>query len=100
MVFLGAVCVLFASLWSLSLGTPVGRSMQIHEVRQVIPNDFTLAGPAPLEATLDMRIALVQNNISGLINALHDVSDPARENYGKHLTKAEVSDFRHSHNRD
>lgn len=39
---------------------------------------------------MTLRIALVQSNSTGLEKALYDVSNPASENYGHHLTKAEV----------
>ncbi|EED85603.1 predicted protein, partial [Postia placenta Mad-698-R] len=39
---------------------------------------------------LSLRVALVQNNIAGLIDALYDVSSPSSPNYGKWLSKTEV----------
>ncbi|KAH9949260.1 family S53 protease [Amylocystis lapponica] len=89
-----AAHILTVSLFTLGMGKPVAQhNMLVHEAREVVPTGFTLAGSAPSDSTLNMRIALVQNNIDGLIDVLHDVSDPTSPNYGKHLTKAEVETY-------
>jgi hypothetical protein len=41
---------------------------------------------------LNLKIALTQSDLSGLEKALYDVSTPSSPNYGKHLSKEEVSD--------
>ncbi|OBZ77185.1 Tripeptidyl-peptidase sed3 [Grifola frondosa] len=75
------------------LSLPRSRALQLHEKRDVIPLGFTLAGPASPETTLKLRIALVQNNVDGLLNALNDVSTPDGADYGKHLSKTEVEQY-------
>lgn len=83
---------LFVALFSsLVLSKPLARSaMQVHEARQAAPNGFELSGPASPDTVLSLRIALVQSDIAGLIDALYDVSTPSNAKYGQHLTKAEV----------
>ena len=68
-----------------------GANMQVHEALTIVPTGYTLASAAPSETILQLRIALVQNNIDGLIDALYDVSDPDSANYGLYLSKDEVS---------
>lgn len=40
---------------------------------------------------LELRIALKQNNMDGLIDKLYDVSTPSSANWRKFLSKDEVS---------
>ncbi len=85
--------LVLSSLFSLALAAP---SLQVQERRHVVrsvsevPHGFSYLQKASKEHTLTLRIALVQNNATGLEKALYDVSYPASENYGHHLTKAEV----------
>lgn len=67
--------------------------MRMHEARQTVPTGYTVTGPASSDTVLSLRIALVQNNIAGLIDALYDVSSPSSPNYGKWPSKSEI---RHS----
>ena len=64
--------------------------MLVHESRETVPSGFTLQGPAALDSMLDLRVALVGSNSSGLEAALYDVSTPGSANYGKYLTKEQV----------
>ncbi|PCH35756.1 subtilisin-like protein [Wolfiporia cocos MD-104 SS10] len=73
-----------------ALGKHLQRDLQIHEFRESIPTGYTLTGPASSDAMIDLRIALVQNDTAGLIDALYDVSTPSSSDYGKHLSKEEV----------
>lgn len=63
------------------------------ERRESIPDGWVHNGPAPDITLLNLRIALIQSNPSGLQKALYDVSTPSSPNYGKHLTKEEVRRF-------
>ena len=54
------------------------------------PNFVPLHAASP-DATVTLTFALPPTNIDGLHAALMDVSDPASPNYGKHLSKSEVS---------
>ena len=87
-----AAGLLVLSLFSsLALARPTGSSEKhvLHR-RAEVPQGFTYRQKAPQEAVLSLRIALTQSNTTGLEAALLDVSNPASENYGHHLTKAEV----------
>lgn len=64
--------------------------MVVHEKRQGVPNGFVTASVAPADQILNLRIALVQNDMPGLEKALFDVSTPDNPLYGQHLTKEEV----------
>ena len=63
-----------------------------HVVREMtdIPRGFSYYGKANQEQTLNLRISLVQSNVTGLGNALYDISNPASNNYRQHLSKSEV----------
>ncbi|KAI0646520.1 family S53 protease [Trametes meyenii] len=84
---------LVACLVAAAYGTPLARNMQVHETRESVPSTFQLVGPAPSDAVVDLRVALVQNDIAGLQKALLDVSDPASPLKGQHLSKEEVEKF-------
>lgn len=79
-----------ASFLSVAFGSPLARNLQVHESRDSLPSGFALAGPAAADTTLNLRIALVQNNIDGLIDSLYDVSTPSSQNWRQHLSKSEV----------
>ncbi|PSR73915.1 hypothetical protein PHLCEN_2v10273 [Hermanssonia centrifuga] len=82
------------SLFALALGNPLSRrTMQLHESRDEVPEGFVQQGAAPSDTMLKMRIALTQNNIGGLQEALMDVSTPSSALYGQHLSKEEVEAF-------
>ena len=74
-----------------TLANPVKRALQVHESRATIPAGYALTGPAPSDAVLTLRLALVQNDPTGLVDALYDVSTPSSANYGHHLSMEEVS---------
>ena len=69
---------------------PIARSLRVHESITNLPSGFAPKGPAPPETTLNLRLALVQSNVSGLIDTLMDISDPTSVRYGQHLTKNEA----------
>ncbi|OJT13117.1 Tripeptidyl-peptidase sed3 [Trametes pubescens] len=71
----------------------VARSMQLHEVRDEVPDGFVHSGAAPQDTVLNLRLALVQSDTAGLQKALMDVSTPSSALYGQHLTKEEVEKF-------
>ncbi|CCM03029.1 uncharacterized protein FIBRA_05146 [Fibroporia radiculosa] len=76
-----------------STGKPLARNLQVHESRGSVPKGFSLDGPAPDEELLSLRMALVQNDMNGLLATLEDISMPSSPNYGQHLSKAEVEQF-------
>lgn len=81
---------LVACLAIVAYGKPVARSMAVHETRENVPEAFTQKTSAPPDSVLNLRIALVQNDIEGLQKALLDVSTPGNALYGQHLSKEEV----------
>ncbi|RPD64171.1 subtilisin-like protein [Lentinus tigrinus ALCF2SS1-7] len=56
-----------------------------------VPRGWELHGPAPSDYTFDMRIGLKQDKFDELVTALYEVSDPAHERYGQHLSKEDVA---------
>lgn len=86
LVVLVSACVGVASF-------AVASTLQLHEVRKGIPAGFSLHGAASPDTVLNLGMALVQSNFAGLEERLYDVSTPSSANYGKHLSKAEVSRY-------
>ncbi|GBE83937.1 Tripeptidyl-peptidase SED2 [Sparassis crispa] len=83
-----------ALLFTHALGTPLQRrSLQLHEARDAPPPGFTLVGHAPSDTILKLRIALVQSDTTGLVDALYDVSTPSSPKYGQYLSKSEAEKF-------
>ncbi|KAH9893535.1 peptidase S8/S53 domain-containing protein [Cubamyces lactineus] len=56
-----------------------------------IPRGWELHGPAPADYAFDLRIGLKQDKFGDLVTALYEVSDPAHEKYGQHLSKEDVA---------
>ncbi|KAJ7655471.1 peptidase S8/S53 domain-containing protein [Mycena rosella] len=63
------------------------------EKRDGPPPGFTRVGPTPLDQTLNLRLALTQNDIAGLQDTLYDISTPGNARYGQYLTQDEVNQF-------
>lgn len=55
-----------------------------------VPTGWSYHGPAPSDHVLHMRISLKQDRLEDLITALYEVSDPAHEKYGQHLSKEDA----------
>lgn len=81
------------SLFMFTCAGPVPRGMTVHEQRMGVPAGFVRSGLTASNVNVTLRIALKQNNISGLEAALYDVSTPSSNNYGQHLSKEEVCSF-------
>lgn len=82
--------LVFTSFIIASNATPLSRNLVVHERRGAVPDGFTTGSAAPPNQTLNLRVALVNSDISGLESKLYDVSTPGNSNYGKHLSKDEV----------
>lgn len=82
--------VFFTSFIIASSAALLSRNLVVHEKRGGVPSGFTMGSAAPPDQTLDLRVALVNSDISGLESRLYDVSTPSSSNYGKHLSKEEV----------
>ncbi|KAJ7624615.1 family S53 protease [Roridomyces roridus] len=65
-------------------------ALVVHESISAPPSGYTYDGPAALDETLTLRIALAHRNLSGLEEMTLAVSDPASMLYGRHLTTDEV----------
>lgn len=74
----------------LVLGKTTAPNLQLHEALDNVPAGFMLSGPAAPDTVLNIQLALVQNNVSGLVDELYSVSDPSSANYGQYLSKEEV----------
>ncbi|KAI0635460.1 family S53 protease-like protein [Trametes polyzona] len=81
---------------SLALATPLAnplysRNLLLQDALKAVPSGFALAGAAPAQTPLKLRIALTQQNPDAVVNALYSVSDPYSDKYGQHLSKAEAA---------
>ena len=85
--------LVLSALCSLALAKPMARNMMLHESREQPPAGFVRSGAASADQELKLRIALVQNNPEGLIDALYAVSTPDSPSYGEHLSTEEVNLF-------
>jgi tripeptidyl-peptidase-1 len=78
------------ALVSLVSARSVRRGWHVHERRDDAPTGFVYTGPANPNQVIQFRVALTQNNPDGLIQALHNVSDPDHSQYGQHLSQDDV----------
>ncbi|RDX48143.1 subtilisin-like protein [Lentinus brumalis] len=87
--------VLLLGLAHFALSNPlVSKRWDDFEVKHAwaeVPRGWELHGPAPSDYTFDMRIGLKQDKFDELVTALYEVSDPAHERYGQHLSKEQVA---------
>lgn len=54
------------------------------------PDGYSRLGFTPSDKFLNFRLALVQNDILGLHEAVYNVSTPGNAHYGQYLSKEEV----------
>ncbi|OSX61672.1 hypothetical protein POSPLADRAFT_1143941 [Postia placenta MAD-698-R-SB12] len=80
-------------LGATACATPLRRGMRVHEALKSVPSGYVLNGPAPPDTVLTFKLALVQNDPNGLVDALYDVSAPDGPKYGQYLSKEEVVSF-------
>ena len=85
-----SVFISLISVLTLACAKPAPRNLVVLDSLKSVPSGFVKNGAAPAATTLNLRIALVPNNMPGLEKALYDVSTPSSALYGQHLTKAEV----------
>lgn len=85
-----AIGLFLASLLTVVGANPVAQPFVTHEKLEKAPDGFLHNGPASDSTSLNLRIALVSNNMAGLEKALYDVSTPSSALYGQHLSKEEV----------
>jgi tripeptidyl-peptidase I len=82
--------VALVSVVSLACAKPTPHNLVVHERRESIPQGFVRNSAAPQGEMLNLRMALVSNNMPGLEKALFDVSTPSSDLYGQHLSKEAV----------
>ncbi|KAJ3546550.1 hypothetical protein NM688_g5504 [Phlebia brevispora] len=87
--------ILATMCFAAASASPRGRraDMTLHEYITSVPAGFVDSGPAKPDTILDLRIALVQNNQDGLIEAFHNVSTPGHPSFGQYLSLEEVAEF-------
>lgn len=90
---LGLAILAVSAVASASVAPVTQPKMRVHEQRAHPPAGFVSVGKAAPDAPLTLRLGLKQRDSAGLIRALYRVSDPASEDYGKHLSQAEVAAF-------
>ncbi|KAJ7872047.1 tripeptidyl peptidase A [Mycena leptocephala] len=85
---------LFAAISSAvpTVFTPQDLTLQIKE-SITAPHGWTRLGRAPLDHSIQLRIAIFQQDFSGLEKSLYEISDPDHHRYGAHLSKEEVETF-------
>lgn len=85
-----------AVLFSFVLAKPHTRtSMIVHEAIVSPPSGYVRTTTPDAATTISLRIALTQQDATGLIAALYNVSDPQSAHYGAHLSKEEVRAHTH-----
>lgn len=85
-----SISLSIVSFISLAICGPV-TNLVLHEQRDSVPDGFVQNGPAPPSQVVNLKFALVQNNMAGLEEALYSVSTPSSASYGQHLSKEQVS---------
>jgi tripeptidyl-peptidase-1 len=83
-------------LCSLATATPMAtardHTLQVKESVPA-PHDWVKLRRAPADHSIRLRIALYQQDFSGLEVLLYQISDPNHRRYGAHMSKEEVEKF-------
>ena len=88
-----SLALLPLSLLPLISANPLYDTLLTHEELPSLPPGYSKSTSAPPpDKEIKLRIALAQSDTAGLEKALYDVSTPGSPNYGKHLSKEEVSE--------
>ncbi|KZT21194.1 subtilisin-like protein [Neolentinus lepideus HHB14362 ss-1] len=82
-----------ASVWAKPLLEKRWDDLEVKHAWVETPRGWTYTQAAPAEHKMEMRIGLKQNRLDDLINSLYQVSDPAHERYGQHLSKEQVEEL-------
>ena len=72
----------------LSSASPLSVEFTTRHALREVPAGWTAVARAPAEHKIDLRIGLKQGRMADLLTTLGEVSDPAHERYGRHLSKA------------
>ncbi|KAJ7041617.1 family S53 protease [Mycena alexandri] len=76
-----------------ALAVVVGAEFTVIARRENPPTGFSRVGSSAADQTLNLRLALVQKNISGLQDTVYGVSTPGSSRYGQYLSKEEVEAY-------
>lgn len=71
---------------------PQNLTLQVKE-SVAAPHGWTRLGRAHSDGGIRLRIALFQQNFTGLEQSLYEISDPDHHRYGAHLSKEEIAKF-------
>ncbi|KAH9847178.1 family S53 protease-like protein [Lenzites betulinus] len=89
-----AAGLLAFSFFTVALGAPLAREpLHVHDARSAAPAGYTTSGAPHPDTVLQLRVALKQSNVDGLVDKLYDVSTPGSANYRNFLSKAEVEKY-------
>ncbi|TFY71572.1 hypothetical protein EVG20_g1419 [Dentipellis fragilis] len=91
MVKLGLV--LAALLSGASASPHHARSTHVLHRRDAPPSGFVNSGAAPDDHVINLKLALVQSDVSGLEQKVYALSTPGNAEYGQHLSKEEVEEL-------
>ncbi|KAH9020209.1 subtilisin-like protein [Lactarius pseudohatsudake] len=68
-------------------------NIRVKHTWDTLPANWESLGPPPAGTTIDLYIALKPHSENALIEALYQVSDPAHERYGAHLSREQVAEL-------
>ena len=86
-----AIFTTIAAFAALASTLPTSSNHVVHEKRSAVSSWSHKVGTKPdARITLPMRIGLTENNLHMGEDILMEVSDPASEKFGKHLTAEQV----------
>ncbi|KAF7317714.1 Subtilisin-like protein [Mycena kentingensis (nom. inval.)] len=72
-----------------------GASVGVKHEWVEVPSGWTYHSDPPADHLMEIRIGLKQDKFDELVKALYEVSDPAHEKYGQHLSKEAVDALHH-----
>ncbi|KAK7055776.1 serine protease S53 [Favolaschia claudopus] len=82
----------FFAFFALSVAAATAETVVL-ERRTTPPAGFARLGAAPADQYLRLRFALVENNIAGLHDTVHEISTPGSSRYGQYLSKEQIHKF-------
>lgn len=85
--------LLLALCTGIALANPVYLDLVEHEKLTYVPTGFSVSKRAASDDTVNLRLSLAQGDVAGLEKKLFDVSSPDSQNYGRHLTRDELTAY-------
>ena len=82
--------ICLVSALTLVCAKPAPRDLVVLNHLQNVPQGYVKNDATPPTTNLNLRVALVSNNMAGRKKALFDVSTLSSSLYGQYLTKAQV----------